>query len=236
MINSTTVKYKHIFFDLDHTLWDYESNAEESLEELYTKYQLDQFGLFSFNEFHAEFNKINHLLWTKYNKGLLGRDDIRAQRFLKILQGLGLHQVSLSQKLSEDYLSLCPTKSKLLPYAEETLAYLGQRYELSIITNGFTEIQNQKLKGSNIDHHFKFVTTSENANSRKPAKKIFDFAIGKVSSTPAESLMVGDSLLADIGGALSADIDAVYFNPKATPHAEKVTYEVDCLSKLMNML
>ena len=228
--------YKHIFFDLDHTLWDYEQNSEESLRELYALHGLADFDLFSEMAFLEKFTKVNYQLWHQYNEGQIEREDIRQFRFRRVLQQLGLEDEALATRLSADYLDLCPNKNKLLPYALETLAYLGERYELSIITNGFTEIQVKKLKGSKIDHYFKSVTTSDGANSRKPSKAIFDFAIEQAKSKPSESLMVGDNLEADVAGAMGAAIDAVYFNPKATPHQAPVTYEVSCLSTLMNML
>ncbi len=230
------MKYKHLFFDLDHTLWDYESNAQDSLNELYAEHALDGLGAFSKDEFQGEFHKINHRLWKKYNNGELEKEGIRQQRFQKVLESLGVPDSVLAKKLSGDYLERCPSKSKLLPYAVDTLEYLCQRYTLSIITNGFIEVQYRKLKGSRIDHYFQSVTASDSANSRKPSKAIFDFAIEQVGGKPSEALMIGDNLEADVGGAINASIDAVYYNPQGHPHGEATTYEVTCLSKLTNLL
>jgi YjjG family noncanonical pyrimidine nucleotidase len=228
--------YKTIFFDLDHTLWDYETNSKETLQELYDAYQLQQKGITTFTAFHQTFNKVNEELWYLYDRNLIGSEVIREERFKKILAPFRLHDAALMADLSHDYLYNCPRKGALLSGSLEVLDYLSEKYALSLITNGFEEIQNMKLASAKIAHYFHHIITSQKAGHKKPAREIFDYALGLHSHGSQHAIMIGDNLLTDIAGAKNAAVDTVFLNPKNQPHTEVVTHEISNLSELHSLL
>ena len=227
--------YKHIFFDLDHTLWDYEKNSNEALAELYLKYQLNSLGVNNCDEFNLCFEEVNSSLWSDYNKNKISRDGIREQRFLRILNSFEINDLELSNKLSTEYLMLCPTKPHLMPYTLEVLDYLKENYHLHILTNGFNDVQRLKLERSNLQPYFSTVVTSDSAGYKKPMSSIFKFAIDAANARKDESIMIGDNLQTDILGARNFGMDTIYFNPKKEVHKSSVTHEIDCLSKLKSI-
>jgi putative hydrolase of the HAD superfamily len=228
--------YKHIFFDLDHTLWDYERNSNEALGELYFKYKLEELGVESPDTFNLYFEKVNHTLWSDYNHNRISREGIREQRFLRILNQFNIDDEGLSNKLSTDYLMLCPTKPHLMPFTLEVLDYLKENYQLHILTNGFTDVQKLKLEKSKLRNYFTTIVTSDSAGYKKPMTSIFKFAIDKAEARKNESIMIGDNLQTDILGARNFGMDTVFFNPKKAKHKSNVTHEIDCLSQLKSIL
>ena len=227
--------YKCIFFDLDHTLWDYECNAREMLLDLHTSYDLAGRGI-AFEDFHTHFKKINFDLWELYDRGLIDNEVIRTQRFKKVLGHFHVIDENLNAALSHEYLYGCPKKANLVPYAKEVLEYLSQNYSLTVVTNGFEEIQTIKLLSGKITHYFDHVITSQKAGYKKPAREIFDFALSVNNLKCHEVIMVGDNLVTDIGGAKNACIDTVFYNPAAVAHAQDVRHEIRCLSELQTIL
>jgi putative hydrolase of the HAD superfamily len=227
--------YKHIFFDLDHTLWDYEKNSNEALGELFLKYQLNKLGINSCDHFNICFEKVNQSLWSDFNQNKISRDTIREQRFLRILNQFEIDDRKLSDQLSDEYLMLCPTKPHLMPYTLEVLDYLKDHYQLHILTNGFKDVQKLKLEKSRLHPYFSTVVTSDSAGYKKPMSSIFKFAIDKAEARKNESIMIGDNLQTDIMGARNFGMDTVYFNPKKAKHKSSVTHEIDCLSKLKSI-
>jgi YjjG family noncanonical pyrimidine nucleotidase len=234
--SSNSLKYKCIFFDLDHTLWDYETNSRETLLELYQQYDLLDKGIRRFEDFHEQFRKVNTELWYFYDRGMINSDIIRKERFKQILSAFHAYEERLSEGLSHDYLNTCPLKGTLMPHARETLEYLSSQYDLTIITNGFEEIQNLKLKAGNLHQYFGHVITSQKANSKKPSKEIFDFALTLNGIAAGQAMMIGDNLITDIGGARNAAIDAVYYNPEQIGHQESVYHEITSLAELRQIL
>jgi len=229
-------KYKCIFFDLDHTLWDYDTNSRETLLELYDEHSLKDAGVTDFESFLQHFKRVNAALWELYDHGKIDSVIIRKERFKQILDAFGVKNEELNQDLSNQYLHRCPQKGTLMPQAIETLEYLSLRYKLSIITNGFEEIQNVKLTSANLHRFFDHIITSQTAGHKKPAREIFDFAMHKNGVQAAETMMVGDNLLTDIAGARRASIDTVFFNPDQIQHTEKVHLEIKKLNELCNHL
>jgi YjjG family noncanonical pyrimidine nucleotidase len=229
-------KYSAIFFDLDHTLWDYETNARLTLQELYTQYDLFEKGVHNFRAFHQKFNEVNAALWYHFDRGSITSEVIRRERFKQILEAFGAHQVKLCEDLSHDYLTTCPLKGNLMPHAHETLKYLSDRYALTIITNGFEEIQHLKLTAGDLHQYFKHIITSQKAGHRKPARQIFDFALQLNGISANQAMMVGDNLVTDIGGARNADIDGVYYNPEKLVHEETLFHEITSLAELRQIL
>ena len=228
--------YKCVLFDLDHTLWDYETNSAETLHELFHQHKLNVKGIDSFSALYKTFVEINTNLWDQYDTGKIHRDVIRYERFNKILLALGVDDYDLSLTLSNDYVSQSPKKGALMPNAIEILDHLAVKYPLFIITNGFEEIQSTKLASSGITHYFKSVVTSARAGHKKPAKEIFEFALAENGFRASEAIMIGDNLLTDIAGARNASIDTVYFNPNKIPHREKVDYEIRDLLELKDII
>jgi YjjG family noncanonical pyrimidine nucleotidase len=229
-------KYKTIFFDLDHTLWDYNTNSKETLLELFDAYKLEERGVNSFDTFNETFNTVNEELWSLYDRELITSEVIRESRFKKILEPFQISDLQLTEQLSFDYLYNCPRKAALLPGALEVLDYLKGKYSLSIITNGFEEIQGIKLASGNITHYFDHIITSQKAGYKKPAKEIFSYALALNNHRPHEAIMIGDNLLTDMAGAKNASVDNVFYNPDRTSHSEMVTYEITTLLDLQKLL
>jgi putative hydrolase of the HAD superfamily len=228
--------YKHILFDLDHTLWDFEKNCSETLRELYVSHDLKSFQKFEVEDFIYQYKIINNRMWKEYNSGKITKEEIRSNRFGLTFLNLGLTVLDLPEKINEDFLRICPTKSNLLPHTHQVLTYLKSRYSLHILTNGFLETQNIKINSSGIENYFNEIVNSESCGFLKPDKKIFDYTLEKIKAVSHHCLMIGDDLEADMIGAKNAGIDHIYFNPKKEKHNEKVTHEISCLSELFNIL
>jgi putative hydrolase of the HAD superfamily len=231
-----TKKYKTVFFDLDHTLWDFETNSRETLEELYDKHQLQKKGVTSLSAFQEIFAEVNSDLWSQYDKGLIKGEVIRAERFKRILAPFEITDEQLIATLSHEYLFACPRKGTLLPGAMDTLEYLNKKYSLSLITNGFDEVQHMKLASGKIAHYFEHVVTSQQAGYKKPAREIFDYALNLHATQANEAVMIGDNLETDIAGALNASVDAVFYNPKGVYHAQNPHHEIVNLNELQSIL
>ena len=228
--------YQHLFFDLDHTLWDFEKNAEETILALYDEFNLARFGKFTSTDFYRQYSQINHRMWRLFHEGKITQQELRTGRFEKTFTKLGLAKAEIPAGLSEAFTSVCPTKTAVFPYTYEVLGYLQRKYTLHIITNGFKEVQQVKMTASNLHPYFTEVITSECANCVKPDKKIFDHALHRAQVNAQDCLMIGDSLEADMLGARNAGIDQVFFNPAKKCHHAQVTYEISCLSELMQVL
>jgi len=227
---------KCIFFDLDHTLWDYETNSRDTLHELFISHSLPEKGVTDFHKFHQEFKRVNSELWVLYDTGKIGSEVIREERFKQILNAFQAYEKKLCDTLSVEYLYECPKKGHLMPHAIETLQYLAGRYKLSIITNGFEEIQNTKLTAGNLHQYFDHIITSQKAGHKKPAREIFDYSLNLNSAQHHEAVMIGDNLLTDIKGARDASISHVFYNPEKVAHQENVTLEIESLKQLYGFL
>jgi YjjG family noncanonical pyrimidine nucleotidase len=228
--------YKCIFFDLDHTLWDYETNARATLDELYRDFNLKERGVPDTDQFYQQFHKVNFELWDLYDRQLINHDYIRIERFKQILTFFNTYEEKLSTDISIQYLRECPAKGNLMPHAIETLEYLRNRYRLTVVTNGFEEIQHIKLSSGKIRHYFDHIVTSQKAGYRKPAPEIFTYALNANEVKSTEVMMVGDNLITDMGGAHTSGIDTAFFNPGKIAHQESVKHEISCLSELQKIL
>ena len=226
-------KYRHLFFDLDHTLWDFEANARITLHELYHGMQLEKRGINDFDLFHKNYLAHNEKLWERYRNGYIKQEELRVKRMWLALLDFKIADEVLAKNMSIQFLDLLPTRTILFPYATEILDYLtNKKYELHLITNGFEKTQHSKLKYSGLDKYFKEVITSEGSSSLKPNKEIFDFAFKKTGANPAESIMLGDNIDVDIIGAMKAGIDQVFINHLNIPIDIKPTYIVSSLKEL----
>jgi YjjG family noncanonical pyrimidine nucleotidase len=228
--------YKCILFDLDHTLWDFETNSSEALRELYIQYELNRRCTYPVEHFQANFKQINNALWDALDRGEIDKQVIRSQRFHKVFQSVGLDDYEMSLQFSAAYLETSPKKKHLLPNALDTLNYLHTKYPLFIITNGFDEQQGIKMSSSGITPFFKGIITSERVGSKKPEKKIFEYVLTKYGFRSSEAVMIGDNLLTDIQGAHNASIDSIFFNPGRIAHEVKVNHEISDLIELKSIL
>jgi len=229
-------KYKHIFFDLDMTLWDFETNAREAYEEIYQKYELQTRGIKNIEEFISNYFVHNDRLWDLYRKGEIEKEILRSLRFELTLQDFGIDDKQLSEDIGMDYVTISPQKTNLFPNAYKILDYLYPKYPMSIITNGFEEVQFTKLKNSKLDKYFNIVITSEAAGCKKPEPGIFEFALKKAGAKPEESLMIGDDPEVDVKGAENAGIDGIFFNPKKLNLNGSVKYQIADLIELKSIL
>src|SRR5882757_1369204 len=210
-------KYKHIFFDLDHTIWDFDKNAQETLHELYEIYRLHEIGVPEAALFIETYTRNNHQLWAEYHTGKITKTELRETRFKRTFIELGVHPDILPVAFEDDYVKLCPTKTNLFPHAHETLQYLQNKYTLHLISNGFKESSELKIGNTDIGRYFDQVIISEIIGINKPDKAIFEHALTVASAQKHESIMIGDSLEADVYGALNFGMDAIYFNPFNAP-------------------
>ena len=229
-------KYKHIFFDLDHTIWDFDKNAEETLYELYDIYRLNEIGLPSAAKFIETYTRNNHQLWAEYHTGKITKDELRETRFRRTFLELGVRPEVLPLAFEDDYVKLCPTKTNLFPHAHETLEYLQSKYTLHLISNGFKESSELKVGNTNIGRYFENIIISEIVGVNKPDPAIFAHALGLAGASKHQSLMIGDSLEADVYGALNFGMDAIYFNPFNAAKPDDVPLQVTHLKELTLVL
>lgn len=227
------MKYRHLFFDLDHTLWDFEANARAALLELHAALQLNNKGVNDFELFHKNYLAHNEKLWERYRNGHIKQEELRTKRMWLSLLDFKIVDEELAKELSIRFLELLPTRTILFPYTKEILKYLKDKhYILHLITNGFEKTQHNKLMYAGLKPFFNEVVTSEGSGSLKPNKQIFEFALRKCEASADESIMIGDSIEVDIVGAMNAGIDQVYVNHLGIKPAVKPTYVVSSLKQL----
>lgn len=232
LINRLNIK--HIFFDLDRTLWDFEKNSNQTLKEIFHLRIASQTDVTA-EKFTQIYHKHNERLWSEYRKGAIKKEVLRWKRFQLTLNALGIKDNALAQQVDEEYIFQSPLKTNLFPFTLDTLQYLKGKYSLHIITNGFSEVQYVKINRSGLEPFFSQVVTSEEAGFQKPAPEAFDFAMAKAGATAKQSIMVGDDLETDIAGARSAGMKQVFFNPERLTHNERVTWEIAELRELMQL-
>jgi len=228
--------YKHIFFDLDHTLWDFERSAEETKRKMFEELKLKERGIDSYDAFREKYVVINLALWALYREDKIGKDDLNFRRFYDTLCLFEIDDRNLGKTMAEGFTEGISSKTFLFPYAKEILEYLYPKYPLYIITNGFEEVQFRKLKNSGLDRYFTNVITSEAAGSKKPDPEIFHYSLRKTGALAHESLMIGDDLEVDMAGARQIGIDQLYVNHEKKIHDEPVTMEVFSLDEIMGLL
>jgi putative hydrolase of the HAD superfamily len=228
--------YKHIFFDLDRTLWDLERNSDEAILELYTRHRLEKIGIRPFDHFNDNYRKVNERMWGYYMKGQISKDTLRFGRFHKTFLLYGVDNPYLAKQFAEDYTRVTPTKPHVFPGTHEVLDYLKAKYRLHIITNGFEDVQHIKMKHANLHGYFEHIVTSDRAGVQKPTRGIFDYTISLAKTSSEECIMIGDHYEVDIVGAANAGIDQVYFNTVGGKKEKACTYEISELKELMTFL
>lgn len=225
--------YKDLFFDLDHTIWDFELNSKETLWDLHQKYALEAKGINDFDVFYSNYSVHNHRLWDRYTKGFIKQEELRWKRIYLSLLDYKIADEALSKEMSVDYLDILPNKKNLFPYTIEILDYLkNKNYKMHLITNGFESVQFKKIKNSNLADYFIEVITSEASNSLKPNKEIFDYALNASNAKLESSIMIGDNEAADIQGAINAGMDSIFVNHLQIQPTVPATHTITHLKEL----
>lgn len=203
--------YKSIFIDLDDTVWAFSENARDTFQDMYNRYHFERY-FDSFDHFYTLYSERNAQLWIEYRERRITKDELNEQRFLFPLLQVGVDDKVLAKSYSDDFFSEVIYKTKVMPHAKEALAYLASKYRLYILSNGFRELQEQKMRSAGVDAYFKKVILSEDIGAHKPYPQIFHFALSATQSEVRTSLMIGDNWDNDIAGAKGVGIDQVYYN------------------------
>jgi putative hydrolase of the HAD superfamily len=210
---------KHIFFDLDHTLWDFETNSDIAFETIFKRHEVKV----NLQKFLNYYRGINEHYWKLYRDEKITKEELRLGRlkdtFVKINHNADLQ---LLERLAVDYIKVLPNNNQLFVGAHEILEHLYVNYKLHIITNGFNEVQYEKIKNSRLTKYFDKIITSEAAGVKKPNPIIFEYALAMTKASSTESIMIGDNWEADIMGAKDAGLDVIFCNYNAQPVSENI--------------
>lgn len=225
---------KMIYFDLDHTLWDFEKNSRVCLGILYNRYLLN--STMDKNTFIDVYEKNNDILWEMYRKKEIEVSKLKLKRFENTLKELNYsYEDTLIKTLNEAYINLLAEQDKTFDGTHEVLRYLKSKYEIGIITNGFKEIQFKKLKSANLETFFKIVITSDSIGIPKPDKRIFDYAAKVSEFKHNEILYIGDDLQTDVIASKKAGFESIWFNYKKKNTSEDV-FQINSLLELLTLL
>lgn len=228
------MKIKHLFFDLDHTLWDFEKNSEECLLEIYTFYGQIIPDEISFDRFYSVFSELNHKMWHLLDTKQITHEYLRKARFQDTFLTFGwVITDEFSLEINEMFLKLLPSKGHLIAGAKEILEQLYGKYGLHLISNGFYDIQKRKMESGGILHYFEHIITNDVAKANKPDPAIFNYALNLAQTTQYECLMIGDNIIADIEGATNAGIKAIHYDQNGDSNA---TFKINKLEELIRFL
>lgn len=229
--------YKHLFFDLDRTLWDFDKNNHETFMDMYDKFQLREKGIENPSEFYDIYQHINFALWETYKAGQIEKERLNFSRFFHSLNVFNVDDKELAANISEYYIKVSPLKSNLYPETIETLEKLKPKYRMHIVTNGFEEVQFIKIENSGLQKYFEKIITSERAGFKKPHTGFFDFALRETDAQPKESIIIGDDPETDILGASQIGIDQIWVKHKPVkPETIQPTYAVNHLREIIDIL
>jgi putative hydrolase of the HAD superfamily len=203
------MKIQHVFFDLDHTLWDFEKNSDLTFHKVFEKQQVHV----NLNDFLTVYKPLNREFWKLYREEKISKEALRYQRLKKAFDAVN-YSISdaLIDTIAIEYIEFLPHFNHLFDHTFDVLDYLKPKYQLHIITNGFEEIQTKKMQSSNIHHYFDKIITSESVGVKKPNPKVFEHALAIANATKDNSIMIGDSVEADIEGALQVGMEAIHCN------------------------
>jgi putative hydrolase of the HAD superfamily len=226
---------QHIFFDLDHTLWDFEKNSSEALGEIFVEMQLHD-HIENVQSFIDTYQRINAKYWDLYNHGKVTKEKLRYIRFQDTLSEFNISGAKDKAVLiGQSYIKRSPHKTNLFPDAHDTLQYLNEKYQLHIITNGFTEVQYIKLDNCGLTNYFDLILCTEEVGVNKPNPLVFNTALSRTNANPSQSLMIGDNPETDIRGAQNCAMHTVLFNPHQHLH-DVNSIEIQGLKELRNLL
>ena len=221
-----------IFFDLDHTLWDFERNSALAFRQLLVRFDV----AVDIDDFLETYAPVNRAYWKLFRENRISKPDLRYARLKQTFDTLGYDASrELIGQLSEGYVANLPDHNHLMDHSTEILQYLQLSYRLHIITNGFAEVQNRKMMASDIYHYFIHIVSSETVGVKKPDQRIFEFALDRAEVAPQHAVMIGDNLEADIQGAQNVGMHTIYFNPLEEQHGHN-TKEIRHLSEIRDHL
>ncbi|MBD8347455.1 MULTISPECIES: YjjG family noncanonical pyrimidine nucleotidase [unclassified Dysgonomonas] len=231
------MKYTTIFFDLDDTLIDTALNSKQVLEEVYTDYTIDKYYP-SFNDFYQKYQSINLHLWDQYEQNLISKEELKTGRFKQALNDFTSISTEQSLEMNNDFMGRVSNKKNIIEGVEDILEYLQPKYHLYIISNGFLEVQDKKIKNAGLDSYFKDVFLSDHVGKNKPHPMIFNYALKESSTSSTDCIMIGDNINTDIIGAKNIGIDQIWFNPKSMVDSSNVapTYTVKTLNDIKTIL
>lgn len=200
-----------VFFDLDHTLWDFDKNSEMAFDRIFKNHCREV----KIEDFIEKYIPINQECWRLYQSDLITHQELRYNRLKFSFDALScaISDENIEQ-IAIDYIEFLTDNNHLFDGAIEVLEYLKPKYKLHIITNGFAHVQTKKINNASLGGYFSTITNSELAGVKKPNSIIFDYAVNSAQCSKENSIMIGDDLEADIGGALNAGLDAIFFNAK----------------------
>lgn len=227
---------KHVFFDLDRTLWDFEKNSHNELIHLFNHFKLHQLGISLPEEFIKVYKKINEECWEKYRNNTLTKEKLRSERFNLTLLYFGIDNHTLSVDIGNAYVTNSPYRTKLIPGTINLLEELNKVYTLHVITNGFEEVQHIKMNQSGLTKYFNQIITSEAAGAKKPSPLVFEYSMKKSNAKLEESVMIGDDLNTDISGAINFGMKSIYYNPNSVKHNYAPWKEVVSLVDIISIL
>ena len=206
------MRYTHLFFDLDNTLWDFNANSYDALYLAMQKLDLmEKIG--DYDHYFSIYYRVNERLWDLYRDNKITKNVLRGLRFEESLELNQTPMVGIGDRLNDAYLAEMPKQMKLVPGAKEVLDHLHHRYKMAIITNGFREVQAEKLLQTGLRLYFEKLFISEEIGAQKPHRLIFEHAVKSMNASKKKSLMIGDSWDADIVGAMQFGMDQVYYCP-----------------------
>ncbi len=200
---------KDVFFDLDHTLWDFDKNSMLAFKRVFVKFKIEV----EFDDFIKIYEPINLAYWKKYREERVTKEALRRGRLIDSFKEFNKeYPVHFIDDMAEAYIDELPLDNHLFDGTLHILDYLTEKYQLHIITNGFEEVQYKKLKNSGIFHYFSTITTSEEVGLKKPNPLVFEKAMKKANASPYLSVMIGDSFEADILGADNLGMETIFYN------------------------
>jgi len=227
---------KHLFFDLDRTLWDFEKNSEIALFKLFHELSLNE-AIDSFELFHTNYKKNNAFLWKEYGAGRLSKENLRNDRFKITLEHFDINNPDIVNKISDGYVELSPQQTALFPHTHETLDYLKKEgYNMHIITNGFKEVQYIKLNKSGLDQYFDVIVCSEDVGQNKPSPAIFKHSLNSANAKASDSVMIGDDYEVDVVGAQNFGMHGILFDPENTFSHYQDQHRIQTLNELPGLL
>lgn len=211
-------KIKHIFFDLDNTLWDYRKNAELKLIDLFNEYKIKENYNISFDAFYSVYYIVNESLWADFRDKKITRKELQQRRFVETFNKLEIESFPYTEEMENRLMEEVTDNQETVEGADIILPYLHEKYELHILSNGFEEITHRKINGCLIKDYVKTITTSDGAGVPKPDPIAFQTALDKAQAKRENSLYVGDDWIADMVGATQFGMKAVFFNPLDEKH------------------
>ena len=227
---------KHLFFDLDRTLWDFEKNSEQALRILYSELELGN-HMRDFETFLNSYKKINARLWNSYGAGKISKELLRVKRFEDTLKSFQINDGKLAHQLADGYVATSPHQTNIFPNTHETLRTLkNDGYELHVITNGFKEIQAIKLENCSLRDYFDIIVCSEEVGKNKPAPEVFHHSMELAGAQPHESVMIGDDLKVDVFGAERAGMMGILFDPHRQYNDRAHEWRIHDLNRIPEIL